>query len=72
MKEEGINDLETLKIKSMPEASLKTFMHPSFFIPGNFNIEERDGGVVLDFDLKKGSYATILLIKLFGLRNIYG
>ncbi len=72
LKEEGINDLETLKIKSMPEASLKTFMHPSFFIPENFNIEERDGSVVLDFDLKKGSYATILLIKLFGLGNVYG
>ncbi|MGC8533819.1 MAG: tRNA pseudouridine(13) synthase TruD [Candidatus Parvarchaeum sp.] len=71
LEEEGINDLERFRIKSMPEASLKTFKHPTFFFPENFSIDVKDKEAVFTFDLRKGSYATILLIKLFGVDNVY-
>ena len=71
MKEEGIEDPEKLKLKSMPEASLKSFMHPAYFVPENFgiSIDGKDANIV--FDLKKGSYATILLLKLFSENLLY-
>jgi TruD family tRNA pseudouridine synthase len=71
LKQEGVEDLEMLKINSMPEASLKSFMHPSFVIPENFRIEKEGENAEISFDLKKGSYATILLMKLFGIENVY-
>jgi tRNA pseudouridine13 synthase len=66
LKEEGIEDINKLKLNSMPEASLKSFKHPSYFIPECFNIELNGSDAIISFDLKKGSYATILLLKLFG------
>ena len=66
LKEEGIEDINKLKLNSMPEASLKSFKHPSYFIPEGFNIELNGSDAIISFDLKKGSYATILLLKLFG------
>lgn len=69
--QEGIDNIEVFKISSMPEASLKSFLHPSFFIPENFNIEKEGENAEISFDLKKGSYATILLMKLFGVENVY-
>lgn len=66
MEEEGINDLNMLKIESMPEASLKTFQRPSIIKVENFSIEREGENARIKFNLKKGSYATILLLKLFG------
>ncbi len=71
LQQEGIDNTEIFKISSMPEASLKSFLHPSFFIPENFRIEKKGENVEISFDLKKGSYATILLMKLFGVENLY-
>ena len=71
LKQEGIENMEQLKLKSMPEVSLKTFLHPSFFIPENFEILQTGGNAMIKFDLKKGSYATILLLKLFGEKSIF-
>ncbi len=71
LKQEGIENPEQLKLKSMPEASLKSFLHPSFFVPENFEILQEGGNAVIKFDLKKGSYATILLLKLFGEQSIF-
>ena len=66
LKEEGIEDIKKLKLSSMPEASLKSFKHPSYFIPEGFNIGLNGNDAIISFNLKKGSYATILLLKLFG------
>ena len=63
--------MEVFKINSMQEASLKSFMHPSFFVPENLKIKEEGENTEIIFDLKKGSYATILLIKFFGVENVY-
>ena len=71
LKQEGIEDLSVFKISSMPEASLKSFLHPAFFVPENFKIEKDGENIQISFDLRKGSYATILLIKLFGVENVY-
>ena len=66
VEEEGISDLNMLKIESMPEASLKTFQRPSIIEVENFSIERERENARIKFNLKKGSYATILLLKLFG------
>ena len=66
MSEEGINDLKILKIESMPEASLKVFQRPSILEVENFSIERNEENAIIKFDLKKGSYATVVLLKLFG------
>ncbi len=66
LKEEGIEDIKKLKLSSMPEASLKSFKHPSYFIPDGFHIGLNGNDAIISFNLKKGSYATILLLKLFG------
>ncbi len=71
LEQEGIDNKEVFKISSMPEASLKSFLHPSFFIPENFKISRKEENAEISFDLKKGSYATILLMKLFGVENVY-
>lgn len=71
LREDGIEDTGAFKIDSMPEASLKSFMHPSRFLPENMSFEENEGKAVIKFDLKKGSYATILLMKLFGVDSLY-
>lgn len=71
LKQEGIEDLAVFNISSMPEASLKSFYHPSFFIPENFKIAKIGEKTEISFDLKKGSYATILLMKLFGVEKVY-
>ncbi|MCW1294726.1 MAG: tRNA pseudouridine(13) synthase TruD [Candidatus Parvarchaeota archaeon] len=66
MEEEGINDLKMLKIESMPEASLKVFQRQSILDVENFSIERKDENAIIKFNLKKGSYATVVLLKLFG------
>ena len=71
LEQEGIDNIEVFKINSMQEASLKSFMHPSFFVPENLKIKEEGENTEITFDLKKGSYATILLIKFFGVENVY-
>jgi tRNA pseudouridine13 synthase len=63
---ENVTDLSRFKIEQMPEASLKSFKRNAFVFPNNFYIKEEDGKAVIKFDLDKGSYATILLLKLFG------
>jgi tRNA pseudouridine13 synthase len=65
LEREGIGR-DMFKISSMPEASLKSFKHPSMFFPEDFSIKEEGSDAIITFNLKKGSYATILLIKLFG------
>lgn len=69
MEREGIENVEELKLNSMPEASLKSFLHPAFFIPEKFDIVTEGKNAVITFDLKKGSYATVLLLKLFGVEG---
>jgi tRNA pseudouridine13 synthase len=64
LEREGIGR-DMFKISSMPEASLKSFKHPSMFFPEDFSIKEEGSDAIITFNLKKGSYATILLIKLF-------
>ena len=66
MEEEGINDLKMLKIESMPEASLKAFQRQSILDVENFSIEREEENAIIKFNLKKGSYATVVLLKLFG------
>ena len=66
MEEEGINDLNMFKIESMPEASLKTFNRQAIIEVENFSIQREGENARIRFNLKKGSYATIPLLKLFG------
>lgn len=63
---EGLVDLNKLKIEQMPEASLKSFKRSALVFPSNFDIKEEGSRAVIKFDLDKGSYATIVLMKLFG------
>jgi tRNA pseudouridine13 synthase len=62
---EGI-DKDMLKMKSMPEASLKTFSRKIWIKPENFKIERGESTATVSFSLKKGEYATIVLFRLFG------
>lgn len=64
-KSEGFENLSGLKIKEMPEVSLKTFNRETLVIPENLSYTPEGKDVVLRFDLKKGAYATILLLEMF-------
>ena len=58
LEREGI-ERNMFKIASMPEASLKSFKHPSMFFPEDFSIKEEGGDAIITFNLKKGSYAHL-------------
>ncbi len=60
IRQEGI-DLSSLMIKEMPEVSMKTFKRAAFFIPENFSYDLFENVVILDFILRKGIYASVLL-----------
>jgi tRNA pseudouridine13 synthase len=51
-------------IKSMPELTLKSFVRPALFVPENLSFLREGDDLLLKFDLKKGSYATILLLEM--------
>lgn len=59
-----INDTSNLKINEMPEASLKTFQRESLIYPENVNWSYDSNNLILEFDLKKGAYATIFLLEM--------
>ncbi len=63
---EGIEGVEKFRVTQIPEASLKTFMRPALTVPENVSFAREGDDAVLAFDLKKGSYATVLLMKMMG------
>ncbi len=65
MASEGIESLESFKVTQIPEASLKTFNRSALIVPENLDIKREGNDIILSFSLKKGSYATILLMKMF-------
>ena len=64
LEKEHFTDLSKLKINEMPEASMKTFLRNALIYPENFSYRIDDGDVILSFDLKKGAYATVVLLEL--------
>lgn len=64
LSQEGISSLEDLNVPQMPEAGLKTFERDSLFYPENLSYVFSGKDLLLSFDLKKGIYATILLLEM--------
>ncbi len=56
---------ETFLIKPMPELSLKTFDREAFCKPEDLSYQRDGTDLILSFSLKKGQYATSLLIEMF-------
>lgn len=67
MEQEGIASLEQLKIAQIPEASLKTFEREGLMKPEGLEFKRDGKDITISFSLKKGSYATVLLMKIFNL-----
>ncbi len=67
MEQEGITSLEQLKIPQIPEASLKTFEREGLMKPEALEFKRDGKDLIISFSLKKGSYATVLLMKVFDL-----
>ena len=65
MQSQGISDPTALRIKEMPEVSLKSFIRPSKTYPKNVSYVREYDDLVLSFDLDKGAYATIFLFEMF-------
>ncbi|MCL4399507.1 tRNA pseudouridine(13) synthase TruD, partial [Candidatus Parvarchaeota archaeon] len=64
--EEEKIDVASMKIKEMPEVSLKSFRRQAFFVPEGLEFERQQGNdLKARFSLEKGSYATILLGEFF-------
>jgi len=63
IKEEGI-DIDNLNIRSMPEISMKSIYRDAFFIPEDiqYNLDGKD--LIMQFTLKRGSYASVFLIEM--------
>ncbi len=64
LEQENFTNLSKFKINEMPEASMKTFLRNALIYPENFSYLIDGNDVILSFDLKKGAYATIVLLEL--------
>ncbi len=67
MEQEGIESLDQLKIAQIPEASLKTFEREGLIKPEALEFKRDGKDLIISFSLRKGSYATVLLMKIFDL-----
>lgn len=65
MEKAGIPDVSTLELKEMPEVSLKTFQRESLVYPEDIKYAFESNDLALSFTLKKGAYATVLLLEMF-------
>ncbi len=63
--ENGISDMDKLKVRQMPEADLKTFERDTLIRPENISYFFDENDLMLSFDLRAGAYATIFLYEMF-------